>query len=137
MNPLAENADQMMPPVPFVILMVTVVLMAGVLVLMGVLGAQRRIKPNEFFGIRTAYTRSGEFAWYTVHEVSARWSIVAGLVCLPSLVLLPIATTPNGQIAALLVPMGISVTLLVLGSWRAHKVTRERQAREAGRADLP
>ena len=137
MNPLAEYADQTMPLFPFVIIMVTVVLMAGVLVLMGVLGAQRRIRPNEFFGIRTAYTRSGEFPWSTVHEVSARWSIVAGLVCLPSLVLIPVATTPNGQIAALLVPMGLSLTLLVLGSWRAHKVSREREAREAGRADLP
>jgi uncharacterized membrane protein len=136
-NPLAENADQTMPLIPFVIIMVTVVFMAGVLVLMGVLGAQRRIKPNEFFGIRTAYTRSGEFAWYTVHEVSARWSIVAGLVCLPSLVLIPVAATPNGQVAGLLVPMGISVTLLVLGSWRAHRVSREREARQAGRADLP
>lgn len=137
MNPLAENTDQMLPLVPFVVIMVTVVLMAGVLVLMGVLGARRRIKPNEFFGIRTAYTRSSEFAWYTVHEVSARWSVAAGLACLPALVLIPAATTPNGQIAAVLAPMGLSIVLLALGSWRAHKVTRQREAGEAGRADLP
>lgn len=137
MNPLADNADQMIPLGPFIMLMASVVLMVVVLVLMGVLGAQRRIRPNDFFGIRTAYTRSSDFAWYTVHEVSARWSVVAGLVCLPSLVLLPVATTPNGQIAAVLVPMGLALVLLFVGMWRAHRVTRAREARAAGRADLP
>lgn len=137
MYPLTDNADQLMPLPPFIMLMVSVVLMAVVLVVMGVMGARRRIRPNEFFGIRTAYTRSSDFAWYTVHEVSARWSIVGGLVCLPTLVLLPLATTPNGQIAAVLVPMGLGLVLLFVGVWRAYKVSRAREAREAGRADLP
>ncbi|WP_017584992.1 SdpI family protein [Nocardiopsis ganjiahuensis] len=137
MNPLAENTDQMMPLIPFVLVMSSVVVMAVVLVLMGVLGARRRIKPNGFFGIRTAYTYSSDFAWYTVHGLAARWSVMAGIACLPSLVLIPVATTPNGQIAALLVPMGLGMLLLTFGMWRAHKVARAREVREAGRADLP
>lgn len=136
MNPLAVTADQVMPLGAFVSMMGSLLLMAAVLVVMGVLGARRRIRPNEFFGIRTSYTRSSEFAWYTVHELAARWSVVAGLVCLPGLVLLPVAATPNGQIAAVIAPMGFSMLLLFVGMWRAQKGSRAREAREAGRADL-
>lgn len=137
MDPLATTANQMMPLGAFVAMLGSLLLMAVVLVVMGVLGAQERVRPNEFFGIRTPYTRSSDFAWYTVHRLAARWSVVAGLVCLPGLVLLPVATTPNAQIAAVLVPIGFSLLLLLFGVWRAQKVSRAREAREAGRADLP
>lgn len=137
MNPLADNTDQMMPLGPFVLMTGSLLLMAVVLVVVGVLGARRRIRPNEFFGIRTAYTRSSEFAWYTVHELAARWTVVAGLVCLTGLVLLPVATTPNGQIAAVIAPMGFSMLLLFAGMWRAQKGARTREARSAGRSDPP
>ena len=64
----------------------------------------------------------------------------------------PLATTtdqmmPAGAFAAMmgsllltafvLVPMGLSLLLLFFGTWRAHRVSRVREAREAGRADLP
>ncbi|QVJ02187.1 SdpI family protein [Nocardiopsis eucommiae] len=137
MNPLAASSDQMMPLGAIALMMASLLLMAVALVLMGVRGARRRIRPNRLFGIRTAYTFSGDFAWYTVHELAAPWSIVAGLVCLPGLVLLPVAATPNLQVAAVLAPIGASLVVLLVGTWRAHRVARERAARDAGRADLP
>lgn len=137
MNPLAAASDQTMPLGAFLSMMGCLLLMTVVLVLMGALGARRRIRPNEFFGIRTRYTRSSEDAWYTVHELSAHWSIAAGLVCLPGLALLPVATTPSGEAAAVLVPIGISLVVLLTGTGRAHRLAREREAGEVGRADLP
>jgi uncharacterized membrane protein len=136
MDPLSTAADQTMPVGVLVVMMGTLLLMAVVLVLMGVRGGQGRIRPNGHFGIRTGYTFSSDFAWYTVHRVAARWSVAGGLACLPGLVLLPVATTPNGQIAAVLAPMGLSLLLLFFGTWRAHKVSRAREAPEAGRAGL-
>ncbi|MET9709335.1 SdpI family protein [Nocardiopsis alba] len=120
-------AEQTIPLGPLVLLTLTTAGGALVLIVMGVMGARRRIRPNDFFGIRTAYTRSSEEAWYAVHEASARWTVVAGLLFLPAAILPPLISDPRGQIAAVLVPVGVGTVLLLVGSWRGHRVARRRR----------
>lgn len=137
MIPSAQGVDSTIPLAP---LLLTVLSMAGAavaLVLMGVHGAKRRVPPNDFFGIRTRFTRSGDAAWYAVHEASARWSILAGIAFLPAAILTPLISDPKGQVAAILIPATVGTGLLLVGSWRAHRVARRRLAREEGRADPP
>ncbi|MBR8744702.1 hypothetical protein DSY14_23800 [Nocardiopsis sp. MG754419] len=104
---------------------------------MGVLSGRRGIRPNDVFGIRAACTRSGEAAWYAVHEASTRWSLLAGVAFLPAVILTPLIADPNGQIAAILVPTFLGTVIPLVESWRAHRIARERPARAEGRADLP
>ncbi|MFE9242885.1 SdpI family protein [Nocardiopsis sp. NPDC006938] len=134
---LQAATDQMMPPFAALAMAGCLLLVTAVLVYVGVQGGRRGLRPSPFVGIRTAYTRSSESAWYAVHKAAARWNVAAGLVCLPGLFWLPLAATPEGQAAAVLVPIGASTVVLLTGVLRAHRVAREREAREAGRADLP
>lgn len=137
MTPLAQSADQ---TIPLASLILTALSMAGasvVLVLMGVRGARRTLAPNDFFGIRTRFTRSSDAAWYTVHEAAARSTILAGALFLPAAILPPLLSEPSWYIAAILIPTTVGTALLLLGSWRAHRVARRHLAREEGRADLP
>ncbi|AFR05807.1 SdpI family protein [Nocardiopsis alba] len=55
-------AEETIPLGPLVLLTLTTAGGALLLIVMGVMGARRRIRPNDFFGIRTAYTRSSEDA---------------------------------------------------------------------------
>ncbi|GAB3734366.1 SdpI family protein [Nocardiopsis nanhaiensis] len=137
MHSLADAQDQMIPFVPLLLLLSSLGLMSVVLVVMGIMGRRRMIRPNRFFGIRTSYTYSSDLAWYTVHEAASRWSLLAGVAMLPALALIPAVTTVNGQLAATLAPTAVSLTLLFIGMWRAQRFSRECEAREAGRADLP
>lgn len=129
MTRLAQATEQTIPLAPLILTELSLLGGVVVLVLMGVYGAQGRIKPNEFFGIRTRFTRSSDAAWYAVHEASARWSILAGIALLPAVVLTPFLSSPNGQLIALLAPTIVGMALLLVGSWRGHKIARERLAR--------
>lgn len=128
---LAQTAEETIPFGPLIMVVLSMLACTVVLVLMGVYGAQRGIRPNDFFGIRTRFTRSSDSAWYAVHEASARWSILAGIAFLPAAVLTPFLSTPNAQIIAILVPTTVGTALLVVGSWRGHRVARKRLAGEA------
>ncbi|SIO87223.1 SdpI family protein [Nocardiopsis sp. JB363] len=131
MTSLAQAAEETIPLVPLIMVVLTMLGGALVLVLMGVYGAQRKLKPNDFFGVRTKFTRSSDAAWYAVHEACARWSILGGIAFLPAAILTPLLSDPNGQIVAILVPTTVGTALLLVGSWRGHKVARRRLAREA------
>lgn len=137
MTPLAQSADQAIPLAPLLLTVLSMVGASVALVSMGVYGGRRKIAPNDFFGIRTRFTLSSEAAWYAVHEVSARWSILAGLAFLPAAILPPLLSDPDGQIAVILIATTVGTVLLFAGSWRAHRVVRRDLARQEGRADLP
>ncbi|MGW5878890.1 SdpI family protein [Nocardiopsis terrae] len=137
MTLVAQPAEQTIPLAPLILVMLILSGVAAALVAVGVLGARRRIRPNELVGIRTRYTRSSDAAWYAVHEASARWSVLAGLAFLPAVLLTPLVSDPDGQIVAILGPMSAGTLLLIVGAWRGHRLARERLAREEGRADLP
>ena len=131
MTSLAQAAEETIPLVPLIMVVLTMLGGALVLVLMGVYGAHRKLKTNDFFGVRTKFTRSSDAAWYAVHEACARWSILGGIAFLPAAILTPLLSDPNGQIVAILVPTTVGTALLLVGSWRGHKVARRRLAREA------
>ncbi|GHC75403.1 hypothetical protein GCM10007079_10610 [Nocardiopsis terrae] len=137
MTLIAQPAEQTIPLAPLILVMLSLSGAAVALVAMGVLGARRRIGPNELFGIRTRYTRSSDAAWYAVHEACARWSVLAGLAFLPAVVLTPLVSDPDAQTVAILGPVSAGMLLLITGLRRGHRLARERLAREEGRADLP
>lgn len=128
---MAQAAQETIPLAPLIMVVLSMLGGAVALVAMGVYGAQRKIKPNDFFGVRTRFTRSSDDAWYAVHEACARWSILGGVAFLPAAIVTPFLSTPNAQIIAILVPTTVGTALLLVGSWRGHKVARKRLAREA------
>lgn len=131
MTSLAQAAEETIPLGPLILVVLSMLGGTVALVLMGVYGAQRKIKPNDFFGVRTRFTRSSDAAWYAVHEACARWTILGGIAFLPAAIVTPFLSDPNAQIVAILVPTTVGTALLLVGSWRGHKVARERLAREA------
>ncbi|WP_435110524.1 SdpI family protein [Nocardiopsis synnemataformans] len=114
-----------------VLIMAVLAVAPAILIVSGFLGARGLIRPNLVFGIRTTYTLSDDDAWYTVHSLSAPWTIASGAVMALSVVLAPFFTDDvRLQAVAMLVPMGAGLVLLCLGVRRAERAARTRAARD-------
>lgn len=127
----AQAVEETIPLAPLIMVVLSMLGSAVALVAMGVYGAQRKIRPNDFFGVRTRFTRSSDAAWYAVHEASARWSILGGIAFLPAAIVTPFLSDPTAQIIAILAPTTVGTVLLLVGSWRGHRIARKRLAGEA------
>ncbi|WP_150252123.1 SdpI family protein [Nocardiopsis deserti] len=131
---LADAASDSTEPLTgwtMVLVLAVLAVAPAILIASGCLGARGLLRPNLVFGIRTAYTLSDDDAWYTVHSLSAPWTIASGAVMALSVVLPPFFTDDvRLQTAVMLAPVGAGLVLLCLGVRRAERAARTRAARD-------
>lgn len=105
--------------------LVAVVLAVGVTalltLLMGWLGRAGKLRPNQFFGIRTSRTLADEKVWYHVHRKSAGWAIGAGGVGLVGTLGLVALSDGAAQATVLIATLCAYTALIGLGAWLAQR----------------
>lgn len=116
---LAGAAAQAQATVGERVLPATCLVVLGVVfTMMGRMGARRTLAPNALFGIRTKRTTRSEHVWYEVHAAAAPWALAAGVVAFAGII--PILLLPEDFVLlALLLSVGVSVTLLLAGTFHA------------------
>ena len=100
-----------------------VVLFASMAVIVvGWLGWQKRLKRNNFAGIRTPYTMANDEQWEAVHHFGAPYMILGGVAAFSAaLAMFPFAVAgvlPDAFSASVLLVIALVIGVSGLVSWR-------------------
>lgn len=92
---------------------------------------QRRVKPNDLYGLRVAATFADEWVWYEANARTGRDFLVAGLVQVGVALLLPLSPLVSEQAYVIcnLVVLVVAVLFVAAIGWkRANRLLQERRS---------
>ena len=105
--------------------LVSSVVLAVVVGLMGWLGARESLPRNAVFGIRTSSTTASEQAWSAAHKAAAPYSYgSAAVFVVGSIASAVVGTTENQRVILLLGGIALGMIVLCLGARTATEVAK-------------
>ncbi|MEU5690596.1 SdpI family protein [Actinosynnema sp. NPDC020468] len=111
-----------------IVLLVVLGLVGVAFVATGFLGVRGRLRPNRFFGVRTAATLRDEETFAVANRISGVPILVAGLVALASGVV--VAVNPSTALVVGLVGLVGTLVIAAAGSVVAHRAAEALPAAE-------
>ena len=94
--------------------------------------AQRRVRPNRWYGLRVPATFADERVWYDANAVAGRDLIALGVTLVVLAIVLPAVANVRGRAFAVIAASVTAVGSLVMTvrSWRlANRLLRQRRTR--------
>ena len=107
-------------------------MLAVCLIGFGVPLAQRRVKPNLWYGLRVPATFADEYVWYEANAMAGRDFVALGVLLALLVVVLPVVVPLASSVYPLIfaVVLGGGSMVSTIRTWRyANRLRRERQAR--------
>ncbi len=88
----------------------------------------RRVKPNEWYGLRVPATFADESVWYDANAMSGRDMLIVGTVQLALAVLTPLAAVSELTYVAIngFVSLAGAIVIAIVGWRRADEMLRSR-----------